>query len=93
MLGLTVLISMCLTLAYNVYFVSTRGATPGKMVLGLKIIRSDGSPVSAGRALGRYLGYILSGLILYIGFIIAGFDSEKRALHDHLADTRVIYTK
>jgi uncharacterized RDD family membrane protein YckC len=93
MLGISILISLCLTLAYNVYFVSTKGATLGKQVLGLKIIRSDGSAVSAGRALGRYFAWLLSGFIFYIGFIIAAFDGEKRALHDHLADTRVIYTR
>jgi len=93
MLGLSILISVALAVAYNAYFVSTRGATPGKMVLGLKIIRSDGGPVSVGRAIGRYFGQMVSGLILYIGFIIAGFDAEKRALHDYIVDTRVIYTR
>ena len=84
---------MALTIGYNVYFVSTRGATIGKQVLGLKIIRSDGAPVSVGRAFGRYFAQIVSGIVLYIGFIMAGFDSEKRALHDYMADTRVIYAR
>jgi uncharacterized RDD family membrane protein YckC len=75
------------------YFVSTRGATPGKLVLGLKIIRSDGGPISAGLALGRYLCYFLDEIILFIGFIMAGFDPEKRALHDRICDTRVIHTR
>ena len=93
LLGFSILVSMAIGIVYNVYFISTRGATVGKMLLGLKIIRSDGSPVSAGRALGRYLAQFVSGMILGIGYIIAAFDSEKRALHDHLADTRVIYTR
>jgi uncharacterized RDD family membrane protein YckC len=93
LLGMRLLIGAALNLAYSVYFISTRGATPGKMVLNLKVIRSDGSPVSAGRAAGRYFAQVLSGMILFIGYIIAAFDSEKRALHDHLADTRVIYTR
>jgi uncharacterized RDD family membrane protein YckC len=93
MLGLSIVIGVVLVLAYNAYFVSKSGATPGKMVLGLKIIRPDGSGISVGRAIGRYFAQILSGMILYIGFIIAAFDSQKRALHDHLADTRVIYAR
>jgi uncharacterized RDD family membrane protein YckC len=93
MLGLSIFINFAIGFAYNVYFVSTKGATLGKQVLGLKIIRSDGSGVSAGRAVGRYFAYWLDILTIYIGFIIAGIDSEKRALHDHLADTRVIYTR
>jgi uncharacterized RDD family membrane protein YckC len=91
--GLSGMIQLALSLAYEVYFVSTRGATPGKMALGLKITRADGSPVSAGLAAGRYFGRILSWLTLCIGFIIAGFDGEKRALHDHICGTRVVYAR
>jgi uncharacterized RDD family membrane protein YckC len=90
-LGLVTLINLLLWFAYTVYFISTRGATPGKLILGLKIVRSDGSPVTAGRAIGRGFGWLLSYFTILIGFIIAGFDSQKRALHDHLCDTRVIY--
>jgi uncharacterized RDD family membrane protein YckC len=43
-----------------------------------------------GRAVGRYFAKIVSGIILMIGYIMAGFDSEKRALHDMMCDTRVI---
>ena len=63
------------------------------MALGLKIIRADGGPLSIGLAVGRYLAYILDGFTLLIGFIIAGFDAEKRSLHDRICDTRVIYSK
>ncbi len=90
---ISIAIQLVLTVAYEVYFLSSRGATPGKMALGLKVIRADGGPISAGLALGRFFGKILSGLTLYIGFIIAGFDSEKRSLHDRICDTRVIYSK
>ena len=93
LIGLSIFIQFALSLAYEVYFLSTRGATPGKMVLGLKVIRADGGPISAGLAVGRYFGKMLSGMILWIGFIIAGFDSEKRALHDHICGTRVVYTR
>jgi uncharacterized RDD family membrane protein YckC len=91
--GLLVFIDLALGVAYNVYFISSRGATLGKMALGLKVIRADGGPVSVGLAFGRYFAEILSGLILYIGFIMIGFDPEKRALHDRLCETRVIYAK
>lgn len=84
------LIGLFLPLAYEVYFVGRFGATPGKMTLGLKVVRSDGSPLGYGRATGRYFGLWLSYLTLCIGFIMAGFDAEKRALHDHICDTRVI---
>jgi uncharacterized RDD family membrane protein YckC len=92
-MGLYLVLSFGLQIAYEVFFVSTRGGTPGKLVLGLKIIRADGSSLNAGQALGRYLGYMLSGFTFMIGFIIAGFDPEKRALHDRICDTRVIYSR
>lgn len=93
MIGLTFLIDFALGFAYEVYFVSTRGATPGKMILGLKIVRPDGSLLSVGQAVGRYFAYILDGFTLMIGFIIAGFDEQKRSLHDRICDTRVIHVK
>jgi uncharacterized RDD family membrane protein YckC len=60
------------------------------MALGLKVVRPDGGPITAGRAAGRYFAKMISGMILMIGYIIAGFDSQKRALHDMICDTRVI---
>ncbi len=89
--GLFILIQLALSVAYEVYFLTTRGATPGKMAVGLKVTRADGSPISAGLAAGRYFSRILSAMILWIGFIIAAFDSEKRALHDYICGTRVVY--
>jgi uncharacterized RDD family membrane protein YckC len=73
-------------------FVYKLGATPGKMALGLKVVRPGGGPVSLGRAVGRYFAKMLSYIILCIGYIIIGFDSEKRGVHDMICDTRVIKT-
>lgn len=84
---LNAFVSMC----YETYFIGRYAATPGKMALGLKVIRPDGSQITYLRALGRYFGTRLSHIILWIGFIIAAFDDEKRALHDYLCDTRVVY--
>ena len=93
MIGLSALIGMALACAYEAFFLVKFGATPGKMALGLKVVRPDGSGITAGRAIGRYFGKVLSGIILYIGYIMAGFDAQKRALHDMICDTRVIKTK
>ena len=77
---------------YEGVFLSRFSATPGKMALNLKVVRSNGGPISLGRGFSRYFAKVLSGIILGIGFIMAGFDSQKRALHDILCDTRVIKT-
>jgi uncharacterized RDD family membrane protein YckC len=88
--GVAYLIGLVLAVTYEGLFVWRFGATPGKMVLGLRVVRPDGGPISLGRAIGRYFAKLLSGIILGIGYIMAGFDREKRGLHDMLVDTRVI---
>ena len=79
--------------AYNVWFVSRKGGTPGKLVLGLRVVTPDRRNLTVGRATGRYFAFLINGFTFYIGFIIAAFDSEKRALHDHICNTRVIFSK
>ena len=88
--GLGFLIQLALGLGYEMYFLSTRGATPGKMALGLKVVRNDGGPISLGLAAGRYFATFLSSLTLLIGYIIAAFDDQKRSLHDRICGTLVI---
>jgi len=79
-------------IGYETLLVGAYGATLGKMVLRLKVITPESPKVSYLRALGRYFAKILSGIILLIGFIMAAFDDEKRALHDRICNTRVIRT-
>ena len=88
--GLYFIFALAISLSYYVVFVGRYGATPGKMALKLQIVRSDLSKVTYKRALGRYFAQGLSATLFYIGYVMAGFDSEKRALHDYLCDTRVI---
>jgi uncharacterized RDD family membrane protein YckC len=56
-------------------------------------VSPDGGKISYMRAAGRYFAKILSGIILYIGFIMAFWDDEKKALHDIICQTRVINTE
>jgi uncharacterized RDD family membrane protein YckC len=87
------LLEAALGVLYNGFFLGKFGATPGKMALGLRVVAPDGSSVSYGRSFGRAAAEILSRLICFIGYIIAAFDAQKRALHDHIASTRVIRTR
>ncbi len=92
-LGQTVLstaVGLFIGVSYAVFFLGKFGATPGKMAVGIRVIRSDGAPITYTRAAGRFFAEYLSMLIIYIGYIMAGFDEEKRALHDHICDTRVV---
>jgi uncharacterized RDD family membrane protein YckC len=86
-------VSMLIACLYEVIMIHQFGATLGKMAVGVKVIRTDGSGVSWGVSIGRYFMKIVSSLILGIGYIMAGFDDEKRALHDRVCDTRVVYKR
>ncbi|WP_423824674.1 RDD family protein [Salinibacter ruber] len=65
-------------------------ATPGKLALGIKVSDLEERPVGLGRATGRHFGKILSTVVLFIGFIIAGMTEKKQALHDIMAGCLVI---
>jgi uncharacterized RDD family membrane protein YckC len=69
---------------------STWQATLGKKALGLEVTDVEGRRISFGRASGRFFAKIISALILFIGFIMAGFTEKKQALHDIIAGTLVI---
>jgi uncharacterized RDD family membrane protein YckC len=78
------------TLIYATSFWSWRGQTLGKMLLSIKVIRTDGSNISVGYAVLRYLGYIISGVVLGLGFFWIAFDANKQGWHDKIADTYVV---
>jgi len=91
-IGVAYLLIIGAAACYEAFFVSRSGATIGKKALGLKVVMQDGGPVSLGRAFGRYFAKMLSAIPMDLGFIMVGFDSEKRGLHDYICSTRVIRT-
>jgi uncharacterized RDD family membrane protein YckC len=64
--------------------------TVGKKILGLKVTTMEGHRLGFGQATGRFFAKILSGLTLFIGYIMAGFTARKQALHDMIASTLVV---
>lgn len=90
MTALAVVASLATAAYYEAWFIRKKGATPGKMILGLKVIRARGGDFGWGLAVGRYFAFMLSGMLLYFGYFMAGWDEEKRALHDRICDTRVV---
>jgi uncharacterized RDD family membrane protein YckC len=76
-------------------FVAAGGQTIGKMAAGIRVIPADPAApaserVSLGQAVVRAAGYLVSALPAGLGFLPAFFGQERRALHDRLADTRVV---
>lgn len=88
--AISYLSGVALAIGYDGYFLVNKGATPGKLLLGLRVIRVSGAPITWGLAVGRYFAKMLSAMIFGIGYFIAGWDPEKRTLHDRICDTRVI---
>jgi len=64
--------------------------TVGKKVLNLRVTDEAGNRISFARATGRHFAKIVSGMILYIGFIMVGFTQRKQGLHDIIAGTLVM---
>lgn len=75
-----------------VYFVhgwGVRGGTPGKRLMGIAVEDRDGGfPIGASRATARLLGYVLSGALFGIGYLMVAFGGL--GLHDRVAGTRVV---
>jgi uncharacterized RDD family membrane protein YckC len=79
--------------AYFVVCWALVGATPGKQVLGLKVIDNDLLPnVAWRRAILRFIGYFISAIPFFMGFWWVIFDRRRECWHDKLAKTHVIYT-
>ena len=84
-------------IVYNMVLLHRNGQTIGKKILGIKIVRSDGSPVALSRIIFlRWLPIAIAGRIPLIGPLIGLanplviFGNEKRCIHDYIADTIVI---
>ena len=90
-LGLVVLLAILLLVFGYFPFWWARGATPGMMPFRMRVVRTeDGSRIGIGRAILRYLGFLVAGSFMYIGLIWAAFDERKQGWHDKIADTYVI---
>lgn len=81
---------VAISIVYWLGFWVWRGQTPGKMAVGVKVIRTDSSPVKWQCAICRCLGYVVSAITLFIGFIWVAFDGRKQGIHDKIADTYVV---
>ena len=76
---------------YYAYFWTASGKTPGMVLLGVQVIGQDGSSVGTRRGLVRTLAFPLSFILLGLGFLGILLRRDRRALHDVIADTAVVY--
>ncbi len=85
-----VVVAYLVDAAYFVYFWSTSGVTLGNRVMKLQVVKEDGSALSWGTGILRYVGYVVSSLALLIGLLWVLWDPNKQGWHDKLAHTVVI---
>ena len=65
--------------------------TLGKAALGIIVVDNDNQPISTRQALRRAVFCLISVLTLFIGFAMCAFQPDKRALHDLLSKTQVVW--
>jgi uncharacterized RDD family membrane protein YckC len=86
------MVAVLLGLTNFVIFPMFSGQSLGKMLTGLKIVRRDGTTPTFWALLLRHtLGYLLTGLTVGLGFLLAAFNNKGKSLHDYVAGTLVIY--
>jgi uncharacterized RDD family membrane protein YckC len=88
---LTLGIYLLVSTVYDIGFWLLSGQTPGKRVLGVRVMRADGTRLKLGNALVREVGYWVSA-ISFLGFIWILFDNRRQGFHDKLAGTIVTYS-
>ena len=76
---------------YFVILWALTGRTVGKWFMGLKVVGRDGLPPTIGRSFVRVIGYGLSAVLMWAGYLWVIIDDERQAWHDHMAKTWVIY--
>jgi uncharacterized RDD family membrane protein YckC len=79
------------SILYDITFWLLSGQTPGKRVLGVRVMRADGKRMGLGNALRRQVGYWISA-IFFLGFLWILFDNRRQGFHDKLAGTIVTYS-
>ena len=82
--------TILLGVLYVTVGVAVWSTTGGKRVLGLYVLRPDGSKVGVGRAFARYFAHTLSAMVLFTGHLLIAIRKDKRGLHDLICDTVVV---
>ncbi len=87
-----VILLLVMAWLYPVIFWMINGQTVGKRIMGLRVVRMDGKKMTFLGGLLRVLGYWLSAIVFFVGFLWVLFSNDRRAWHDKLAGTCVIYS-
>jgi uncharacterized RDD family membrane protein YckC len=76
---------------YSIGFWTECGATPGKLLFRMRVVRMNGEqPIAWYQGVARWVSYLLSASVFGAGFLMAAFHPLKRTIHDLMSGTRVI---
>jgi uncharacterized RDD family membrane protein YckC len=84
------ILNFVIGIAYYLYFWTSTGQTIGHKLLNLRVVKTDGSPLTVGNALLRYVGWIVSAIPFGLGFLWVIWDANKQGWHDKIASTYVV---
>lgn len=85
------LVGFIIGVGYQWYFLTQQnGQTPGKRLMGIRVVKANGAPLEAMDVIIRYIGYYINSFVFMLGWIWALFDSENQGWHDKLASTYVV---
>ena len=84
--------SLMIIFAYNLFFWTFSGSSPGKSIMGIRIVPLNGNKISLIRGLLRYIGYYISAIPFGLGFLWTIIDDRRMAWHDKISQTCVVYT-
>jgi uncharacterized RDD family membrane protein YckC len=87
-----VILTVMYIVGYHVFFWSLTGQTPGKIMLGLRVVTTKGKKVNLLRALLRFFGYLVSAVPLFLGYAWILVDDRRQGWHDKISGTFVVYT-
>ncbi len=91
--ALPTIVSLVVMLAFFlIMWVNFDGATPGKKLMAIKIVKADGSKITYPVAFIRYIGYFLSAFFFMFGYMWIIWDKKKQGWHDKIAGTKVVKT-
>ncbi|WP_404451566.1 RDD family protein [Virgibacillus necropolis] len=86
------IVNITYAIIFVVFFTASKyKGSPGKLACRIQVLNEDKTQISLLKSIGRYLSYFISALLLFIGFMMAGWNEEKKALHDMICNTRVVY--
>jgi len=89
---LSVVLTIGVYIGYPLFFWTLTGQTPGTLLMGLRVVTTDGRYLSFGQSVRRLIGYVIAAVPLNLGFFWILVDDRRRGWHDKIAGTCVVYT-